>query len=446
MMAQRNKDNLAVSFHAFVKSTNLEEVNPLSPGGQPLFRSHDVLVREVTKRLSPAHAQFFAEPEVSETLDSVDWYGSGQNLRKLTSLDGPAQAEARQDVARFFDDITDLATGLETSQDSDERYLSRLLSQALRIPSDDSIFVGSAGPLIVDWGTVARGAPTEYHVLRVLRDRAEAERPPAPQKPTHTPPAGLGRHAGLGPRSGLHPGGPKLRQTGPVQIPNALYIGSLLSTIILASIIMVLLLSSCGVTLPRFLSGFAERTVLSYCEETAHTDTLLDLVASYEREIKEKQQACTAATDDRADVAPAPPVAPGPPPTNGSVVVRAIDPAVGPMCAHAVCASGLSTNSDDAACNAFDQIKDRLMSDIPVGFCRAYIFPIEFTVPAGTAFTAQYDVLANGEPYQTFAVQAETYGQQLLEVLQRSGHPRLYWVADFAWPPKHTTPDTKGAD
>lgn len=442
-----------MSFHAFVKSTNLEEVNPLSPGGQPLFRSHDVLVREVSKRLSPAHAQFFAEPELSETSDSVDWYGAGKNLRKLTSLDGPAQAEARQDVARFFDDITNLATGLETSQDSDERYLSRLLSQALRIPSDDSIFVSSAGPLIVDWGTVARGAPTEYHVLRVLRDRAEAERAPAPQEPTHTPPAGPGPHGGSGPRSGVPPGGSEAQQAGPVQIPTALYIGSLLGTIILASIIMVLLLSSCGVTLPRFLSGFAERTVLSYCEETAQTDTLLDLVASYEREIRERQQACTASIDDRAGVTHAPtptqPVAPpppGPPPINGSVVVRDIEPAVGPMCAHAVCASGLSTNSEDAACNAFDQMKAGLMADIPVGFCRAYIFPIEFTVPAGTAFTAQYDVLANGEPHQTFAVEAETYGQQLLEVLQRSGHPRLYWVADFAWPPKHTTTDTKGAD
>ncbi|MEP3428364.1 MAG: hypothetical protein ABJN98_06780 [Roseibium sp.] len=427
-----------MSFETFVKSTNLEEINPLSPGGLPLFRSHDVLIRELSARISPEHAMFFAEPEISETSDRVDWYGSGGNLRKLTSLNDKEQAAAKLKVAALYNDISNLAVSLETSEDSDERYLSRLLVHALRIPSDENIFVGTHGPLITEWGALTRGPETEYHVLKILHDEAEAERS-KPLDPHDESQARLAQS--------------EVERTAPVNLPRrgklpaiplGFYIASFLGTAILVPAILFLLLSSCGVRLPTFLSGLHGSLILSYCDSNTQKETLINLISSYEREIQERQEQCTG-NEDTAQAEPAPAV-PETPTISGVATIKDIEPPIGLMCAAVVCENGLTTIAADASCDKVGSLDANQFPDIANGYCRAFIYPIQFAVDAGTSFSAQYEVSAQGQTYKAFNVEAETYSQQLLDALEKNRHPRLYWVADFPWPPKDTATDRKGAD
>lgn len=411
-----------MSFDTFVTTTRLEDVNPLSPGGQPLYRSHDVLERELAARLSPAHAAVFAEPEIGAASDRVDWYGPGRDFRRLGALDEPEQTETRRRVATLFDDISGLSERLSSSADDDERYLSRLLSHALRLPSEDSIHVGTEGPLFTDWGSVARGAPTEYHVLRNLRDRTvEAD-------------AGAGTE-GTG---------------GPESIPPALFVGSIVATMILIPLILALLLGACAVALPSFGSGSTGRPILSYCEGNTRADSLLNLISGYEREIARKQKTCTGDTDTAGatpgEPGPTRPAEPAPPAIQGTIRLSAVSPPVGKLCAIAICASGLSTDPEDPDCAKSNDWKAGIVPQVPEDYCRAFVFPIEFSVEPGTSFTARYKVLADGEPYRGYDVEAETFPQQLLDVLERNGHPRLYWVSDFLWPPEDADPDTKDTD
>lgn len=424
-----------MSFEVFIKSTNLQDVSPLSPGGQPVFRNHDVLERELSKRLTLKHAQFFAEPEISETSDKVDWYGPGRDFRTLVSLDDAEKSNVRKDVASLFSDVSSLAENLESSDRNDDRYLARLLAQALRIPSEESIYLGSKGPILTDWGTVARGAATELHVLKILRDEIRANN--AQQGASIDDDEPLVSSSNVQhPVSGGKPRGEAF------QIPKALYFTSILTTVILLPIILALLLRSCGVVLPGFLSRISGSPLLSYCENTSQQTTILELISSHEREIQDRQNACsknqsTAQTD---------PVKPPPQSVNGRVVLSDVIPSVGQLCPIAICASGLSTDSEDTSCVNFTNLKPDLVSDIPNGYCRAYIYPVEFSVTAGTKFTGRYEIFANDRPYQTFDVNADTYPQQLLDVLERNGHPKLYWVADFAWPPNEDTINTKGSE
>lgn len=456
-----------MSYQTFVKTTDLREVSSLSPRGQLLFRQYDVIVRELTKRLSLKHAKFFAEPEASDTQDRVDWYGPAKAVQPLQSLNESAQSNARREVARLFDDITMLSRQLESSGKDDDRYLARLLSQALRIPSETSIHVGPDGPLITDWGTTPRGAAAGYHVLRVLRDQVIEEQAAEVIEQTD------GEEDGAATGSNPHPDadtvtygeietpnaepirGVVAAEVEPPQIPLALYIGSVIATLLTVPFILGRLLSGCAVTLPGFVASIYGEPFISYCEESYRNDTLLDLIESYERELLEQQSGAPAEQfiPNPGDAGPVPGPIPDPvptaepedepapepvppePQTQRNVTLTSIQPDVGSVCAAVVCSLGFEMTSLDAGCDVPNDWEAAVKSEVPDGWCRAFAVPTRFTTDAGVQFSARYEVLVDGVLHTSFDVEAETYSQQLRDVLAKNGHPILYWVADFIWPP-----------
>ncbi|MBD0865450.1 MAG: hypothetical protein GDA36_07525, partial [Rhodobacteraceae bacterium] len=120
-------------------------------------RVHETIVAEVEQALGPAHAAIFAEPEYLHRTASSDWYSSVQGV--ITPLKDMVEADAvrtRQRLKGMFGDIARHADALNNSRSDRDRHLGTALEQAIRYPSEASVFGavqadGSIQPIVVDW-------------------------------------------------------------------------------------------------------------------------------------------------------------------------------------------------------------------------------------------------------------------------------------------------------
>jgi hypothetical protein len=436
-------------------STDLSVVGPLSPGGQPLYRHYEVLEREVAERLSPKHAALFAEPQVGETQDLIDWYGPPGRFHKLADLPETDREKVRTELSGLFKDLSGLSDQLAGSSSEDDRFLARLIDLALRIPSEDSILCGPDGPVLLNWGTLPRGQPTSFHVLRILHDQEVAARQKASAETQSEPPSGEAFGGqGTPPPEPPAPGERPLRsepgtpasqvaivQTG---LPRFAVIASVLLSLLLVLSIGGLLLTACGIALPS-LSG-SGTPLLTFCDKSSRTtDMLLTVISGYENEIAERSANCTidgteepeTPGQERAD-GNGEPAGPG---ISGRIKLVRMEPAVGNMCGVIVCESGLNWESEKENCMPAPDLVERIRPQVPENLCRYFLDLQESTVPPGTRFTAEIQYLINDELHKTWQAEGITYPKELMTALRRNGRPRLYWVTDFEWPPTNYQPN-----
>ncbi|MBC7154942.1 MAG: hypothetical protein H5U19_10120 [Rhodobacteraceae bacterium] len=290
-------------FEAIIASTSSEGLRPL---GTPPQRSYELITGTLEQRLSPAHAHLFAEPISTSYGDKLDWYAPvAGTLRKLSDLEDPARAEAKARLDQLRQDIEGLAQSISASKNPDEQRLGESLSNALKVPGPDCIYVltptDGAGvqPVLINWARVhdqqaevSRGL-VGADTRRVARAAAQA---PMAASTAAAPLATQGH------------GGDDRRQTS--ILPWLWWGGWGLLALIIAAI-LYLLIPACGlVGFDRYSSCQSAEAPVSIA--AAETARLENEIARIRRQLGVLDRACQPIPSATPIVAPPPPPPPEP--------------------------------------------------------------------------------------------------------------------------------------
>lgn len=141
-------------------SEPLSRYRALGLAGDPVWRSAGQLRAAVASRLSPAHADLLAIPEVDPSGRRIDWYSAiDGDVRKLADIDPTERAAIHTKVNALHADLARLADTMEAPERSSaERNFARLLRHALTAPGEDTLYVVGGKPVMAFWGFTADAA------------------------------------------------------------------------------------------------------------------------------------------------------------------------------------------------------------------------------------------------------------------------------------------------
>ncbi|MEM6480588.1 MAG: hypothetical protein AAF922_13175 [Pseudomonadota bacterium] len=270
----------------FVVTTSTEGLKPLGTAPQ---RSFELLASS----LSEDQAALFAEPVSSVYGDKVDWYTSRSGrVQPLSALDEDAQANVKARLQTLVNEIREIADAyLAEEDDPDRQRLGEALSNALEVPSEESIYAqvaqdGSFSPVLVNWAWVEDRRTSVRGVLSGADTRA----PRMAEMAASTAQAGGTEARDTQPSSSA-----SAPRAARASLPAAFFwwlygLGWLFLAMIVA-VIFVLLIAPCTLRIPG---------VANYCpgaEETASDQartlmTLRDRVAILERQLEIADRAC----------------------------------------------------------------------------------------------------------------------------------------------------------
>ncbi len=272
-------------FEAFLVTTSSEGLRAL---GQKEQRSFELIVDVVRDRLTEAHARLFAEPVPTKHGDQYDWYApiSGK-AERLSNLDDERRSIAQARLDTLVAGIVAESARLKSGRSLDDLRLGEALENAVRVPSDDFVYVidtpDGVQPVLVSWAWISdeqravRGVltGTERHVAApIVREEPIPAEPqlaiplapePVPSAVVRQKPRGLGWLWWL------------------------IGLGWLLLAIMLAAIVF-LLVKPCGLVGTSWLS-FCEVPAVAI-EESATTLTLEAQIAALERQLADADRAC----------------------------------------------------------------------------------------------------------------------------------------------------------
>jgi hypothetical protein len=175
----------------------------LEPINSKLESQHAHLQNALREKLGVDHARLLAEP-VRVSAAFIAWFTEHQGgATQLAQLSAVEQTELSGKLQRLLDDITKYCKELERQGDSG-RDLARLLSEALIVPSPESVWSVGGSPVLVDWGrrrADAGASPQDVTALlgtgmRVTEPGAPAAQPNRHEAPETANTAAL-RPAGL---------------------------------------------------------------------------------------------------------------------------------------------------------------------------------------------------------------------------------------------------------
>lgn len=217
-----------------IATTRNADLQSLGTGGQRAVHIWDQITGYVRRRLGPAHAALFAEPNPDPDRGTTDWYAEGSGAAMpLDQLGEPQGPAARAAFERLYADIAAEGERLRKSTRDDERFLGEMLGLALVTPSAAHVHVVGAQPVLVAWGHTVTGETRRPELLIAERARAAA-----PARPGASMASGsmAGAPAGMGPTTIVGPPAAERWRLSPWLIGSAL-----LSLAILALVPILLL-------------------------------------------------------------------------------------------------------------------------------------------------------------------------------------------------------------
>lgn len=281
-----------------VKNKRYTSFNPTdfhlqSPGGQPVQRAYTAIQRHLSRQLSQAHADLFAEPVESEGTGRIDWYGPAGTVSRLNEVPEAERAAAESRLHQLWTEISAHARRLAENPDPREQRLATYLESALNIPDADHVYLADGQPVITGWGAVRSGDDAAQHTLtRMLRDYRARQEP----EPGKVPPE--------------PPGPPEPPETGP-EPPEKVVVtrwrlidrehpwpGAVLAMVFVALLVVTgdLLLRHCAVALPHLMTGGREVVLFDLCTDRPGPNAAASrMVASLERELAGLREACAQA-------------------------------------------------------------------------------------------------------------------------------------------------------
>lgn len=167
-------------FETLLVTTSSEGLQPLGAAAQ---RSYELVSDTVRSRLSPEHANLFAEPVATEHGDMIDWYAPVKGTAvPLGDLDAVAAADLRARLGELIADIRSDAAGLAESADVQDQRLAEALNNAIEIPSESMIYAvrqpdGSVQPVLVHWAWLGAERQSVRGILTAMIPRAQSLAP-----------------------------------------------------------------------------------------------------------------------------------------------------------------------------------------------------------------------------------------------------------------------------
>ena len=272
-------------------------------GGRTAVASYDQISRTLRQSLGVEHARLFAEP--SQRSAVIDWYADvdeGSAVARLADVSPEQRERGLQRLGDLVRDIEALAASLEKSDRQDERILGDMLTHALEIPDEQSVFLAGAQPVVAFWGHVRdQGRPAVSPLQSLLRRRTGGQGLASPGlilRPEDSSPETQPDHR-------LEPQPPRRG----VPVPALLWAGFALLLLVCG----FELLRGCAIGLPHALTGW----LIDVCPAQAQAGAALaderakqaEYQAEYDDLVRQaalKRQACQLA----------PPVTPRPKPVT----------------------------------------------------------------------------------------------------------------------------------
>jgi hypothetical protein len=144
--------------NSLIATTRSQDLQPLATAGQTGIEAWRTLQAVLQKELPDAHAALLAEPVVNEARGEVDWYAEGDGPAvRLQDLPEPARVQAQARLDHVVGEIQAIAARLRDSRKDGDRFVSDMLSLALRLPGKDAVYVQDGQPVLVGWGHVRSG-------------------------------------------------------------------------------------------------------------------------------------------------------------------------------------------------------------------------------------------------------------------------------------------------
>lgn len=171
-----------------IATTPRAGLRPLGAQGQTVAQAQQQIAALITDRLTPRHAQLFAEPVADPARDSIAWYSTADGQAEpLAKVSPERQEAARHAIAELADGIRKLAAEYAIAANPQQRQLAQLLDLAQSFPGEECVFLAGDQPIVIAWGyapaTTAATEPTSltrYGVRRAATPRATG----ATQRPT----------------------------------------------------------------------------------------------------------------------------------------------------------------------------------------------------------------------------------------------------------------------
>lgn len=174
-----------------IATTRNTDLQSLGTGGQRAVHIWDQITGYVRRRLGPAHAALFAEPNPDPDRGTTDWYAEAAGTAlPLDQLGEPHGTEARAAFERLHADLAAESERLRKSTRDDERFLGEMLGLALVTPSTAHVHVVGTQPVLVAWGHTVTGETRRPELL--IAERARAAAPVRPSGSTSAGPMGTG--------------------------------------------------------------------------------------------------------------------------------------------------------------------------------------------------------------------------------------------------------------
>lgn len=269
---------------AFLANTSTQGLSPLGTAPQ---RSYELISGTVRDKLGDRHAALFAEPVATQYGDRFDWYAvvSGKP-RRLDALEEDDRAAVQADLETLIGDIRTLGQSLLENSNPDEQRLGEALTNAVRYPGDDCIYVLTNGedtqPVMLNWAWVS---DSQKAVAGDLSGSGGATR----ARKAATAAAAAQVAAAAAP---VAPPPPRRRDKtgGPVNLWWLLWFGWLLLLLMICAI-LYLMIEACALRLPG-VQGHCPPPGPTASEQERRTLTLRDQIAMTERRIAIADRAC----------------------------------------------------------------------------------------------------------------------------------------------------------
>ncbi|WP_424986228.1 hypothetical protein [Microbulbifer sp. S227A] len=163
-------------YETLLATTSSEGLQPLGSAAQ---RSYELVSDTVRSRLSPDHANLFAEPVATEHGDMIDWYAPvAGKAQPIAALDAPTAARLRARLGGLIDDIRRESETLGESGDVQDQRLAEALKNAIEIPSEAMIHAvhqpdGMVQPVLVHWAWLGAERQAVRGILTAMVPRAQ---------------------------------------------------------------------------------------------------------------------------------------------------------------------------------------------------------------------------------------------------------------------------------
>ncbi len=149
-------------------TTRDAELEAVAVGGQIVASAWHQITGHLARRLSPAHAELFAEPSPDPARGATDWYAPGQG--RSVPLD--SEPSHLQGFEALVDEIRAEADRLLAERDEAQRLMGELLRAALAVPDRNSIRVRGGAVFLVAWGHHATDRGEGAQLVRSLPNTA----------------------------------------------------------------------------------------------------------------------------------------------------------------------------------------------------------------------------------------------------------------------------------